>query len=284
MKKLKKEHIIILILILLLLMGFIFYNIMTSSSAFESSFNANGGTMTSTPIIDDDGYILYVEDPVRDGYVFDGWYLGDELFDFSKPLGDDEVLDAHWTSDEDVVTGLLDGLNDLENSLNGTGDDDDLNFDLDNETNSNDGSGNDNSNGSGSSSSGSNSGSSGSNSGSSGSSGSTDSSGGSSGSSGSTDSSGGSTDSSGGSTGDTSTEEEVIKYSIKFSKIDDYSPDRTVSIYYGSDKVSVTEVKYSDGTLLCTSSNMTVSYVDIIGESSFLIKLSDGSVITAYTE
>ncbi len=36
-------------------------------------------------------------DPVREGFLFDGWFTGDVAYDFSRPVGKDLTLTAHWT-------------------------------------------------------------------------------------------------------------------------------------------------------------------------------------------
>ncbi|MBI0127002.1 InlB B-repeat-containing protein [Bifidobacterium sp. W8101] len=36
-------------------------------------------------------------DPVREGFLFDGWFTGDVAYDFSRPVGKDLTLAAHWT-------------------------------------------------------------------------------------------------------------------------------------------------------------------------------------------
>ncbi len=36
-------------------------------------------------------------DPARDGFLFDGWFTGDVAYDFSRPVGKDLTLTAHWT-------------------------------------------------------------------------------------------------------------------------------------------------------------------------------------------
>lgn len=42
-------------------------------------------------------------DPTRVGYTFDGWYLGDAEYDFSRPVTSDLALTAHWTVGNHVV-------------------------------------------------------------------------------------------------------------------------------------------------------------------------------------
>ncbi len=41
------------------------------------------------------------EDPTKKGYDFVGWYLGDELFDFSTPINEDITLSAKFEKKED---------------------------------------------------------------------------------------------------------------------------------------------------------------------------------------
>ncbi|WP_183129765.1 InlB B-repeat-containing protein [Bifidobacterium sp. wkB344] len=36
-------------------------------------------------------------DPVREGFLFDGWFIGEVAYDFSRPVGKDLTLTAHWT-------------------------------------------------------------------------------------------------------------------------------------------------------------------------------------------
>ena len=36
-------------------------------------------------------------DPVREGFLFDGWFTGEVAYDFSRPVGKDLTLTAHWT-------------------------------------------------------------------------------------------------------------------------------------------------------------------------------------------
>ena len=37
-------------------------------------------------------------DPTCEGYQFDGWFIGEVAYDFSKPVTDNLTLTAHWTS------------------------------------------------------------------------------------------------------------------------------------------------------------------------------------------
>ncbi|MCL2287738.1 MAG: InlB B-repeat-containing protein, partial [Candidatus Bathyarchaeota archaeon] len=47
------------------------------------------------------------EDPVREGYLFLGWFLGDAVFDFDTPIVDDVTLTAHWKEKDDKVPTVI---------------------------------------------------------------------------------------------------------------------------------------------------------------------------------
>jgi len=70
-------------------------------------------------------------------------------------------------------------------------------------------------------------------------------------------------------------------YTIKISAVDDYSPARVLSVYENGSKITVKEIRYSDGTYLCSGSNPNVNKNVIAGETSFIVVLSDGTQVTA---
>ncbi len=67
--------------------------------------------------------------PTREGYIFEGWFLGDEKFDFSIPIDENIVLTGKWTEDPDYNPSDKDkdkngsGSNNKEDgaNTNGTG-------------------------------------------------------------------------------------------------------------------------------------------------------------------
>lgn len=61
------------------------------------------GEKTETQLIEEDGYVIFPVDPVRDGYLFRGWYVrraGDgvlEPYDLQTPVKGSMELAARWT-------------------------------------------------------------------------------------------------------------------------------------------------------------------------------------------
>ena len=72
-----------------------------------------------------------------------------------------------------------------------------------------------------------------------------------------------------------------IVYTVKITKVDEYSPDRVLSVYKDGTKISFKTIKYTDGTELCSGNNPTVSATDIEGETAFKVVLNDNTEINA---
>lgn len=73
------------------------------------------------------------------------------------------------------------------------------------------------------------------------------------------------------------------KFIVKLQIIDEYSPERKISLVDETGKnITFKSINYTDGTLLCTNTNTNVNKNDIEGETSFLATLSDNTqVITS---
>lgn len=61
------------------------------------NFDTNGADNLVAPILQINGKPMQKpREPKKEGYVFDGWYYNDELWDFSKPVTEDMTLKAKW--------------------------------------------------------------------------------------------------------------------------------------------------------------------------------------------
>lgn len=66
--------------------------------AFCVSFNPEDGSYVSPQYVYPEGLAYLPKPPKRDGYEFDGWYLGDTKFDFNTAINSNTVLTAKWKS------------------------------------------------------------------------------------------------------------------------------------------------------------------------------------------
>ena len=67
------------------------------------TFNADGGSPEPADqnISDPYGRVKRpTPDPTREGYQFDGWFIGEVAYDFSKPVSKDLTLTAKWTESQ----------------------------------------------------------------------------------------------------------------------------------------------------------------------------------------
>ena len=98
--------IVILCVVMLFVLG--------KNGKYEVKFNTNGGTIIEVQSIKKGETASKPADPTKDGYVFDNWYLNDEVYDFSKEVTEDITLEARWTEvdidkEEYTVTFNTDG-------------------------------------------------------------------------------------------------------------------------------------------------------------------------------
>lgn len=96
------NRIIIAGVILVLAVVIIFMILFFNKEEYTINFETNGGSPVASIIIDKDGIAEKPEDPVKEGYIFAGWYYNDEPFDFSKPITSDMELEARWVVDVDA--------------------------------------------------------------------------------------------------------------------------------------------------------------------------------------
>lgn len=69
-------------------------------------------------------------------------------------------------------------------------------------------------------------------------------------------------------------------YTVRVLSVDQYSPDRTLTVYEDGNPISVSAIKYN-GVTLCSGGNMTVNMYEISGISSVTVVLANGTSVTA---
>ncbi len=90
--------VVAILIVLLLLKG-------CNKGEYTVKFDSTGGSSISSMTTDENGNIKKPDDPVREGYVFEYWYLEgeDEPFDFNQKITSDMKLLAKWHAISDDV-------------------------------------------------------------------------------------------------------------------------------------------------------------------------------------
>ncbi len=83
---------------------------------FTVKFDANNNTPIVTQEVKPGGILEVPTDPVKEGYDFDGWYLGDERYNFNLPVESDLTLIAKWDLKELTVIFDTIGGSQIENA------------------------------------------------------------------------------------------------------------------------------------------------------------------------
>lgn len=60
------------------------------------TFDTDGGSDISSQKIEYNDLVSVPIEPTKIGYIFEGWYLGDTLYDFNTPVKENIKLKAHW--------------------------------------------------------------------------------------------------------------------------------------------------------------------------------------------
>ena len=68
---------------------------------YTVTFNSNGGTYISTQTVQEHGKASEPTIPIKEGYIFNGWYLNGVLYDFDTEVTSDIILEAGWKSKDD---------------------------------------------------------------------------------------------------------------------------------------------------------------------------------------
>lgn len=78
-----------------------------SKEEYTVKFNTNGGNSISEQKVKENGTVSTPSTPTRDGYVFMGWYIGDEKYDFNTKVSSNMTIEARWEKAENVkVSGV----------------------------------------------------------------------------------------------------------------------------------------------------------------------------------
>ena len=67
-----------------------------ANTFFTVTFNSNGISNTPSQTIKSGEKATKPVNPIKDGYTFMGWYLGQSLYDFSSAVTSDIVLEGKW--------------------------------------------------------------------------------------------------------------------------------------------------------------------------------------------
>lgn len=101
----RKIHIKILFIILLLLIGY--SNVHAFDEKYTVTFDINNGKDTNVVQVDANALLEKPMDPVKEGYVFAGWYTDinyEYEYDFTTPVTSDMTLYAKWNVNIYTVT------------------------------------------------------------------------------------------------------------------------------------------------------------------------------------
>lgn len=76
------------------------------------NFETDGGTKIESVLVQDGNSVEKPANPTKTDFTFEGWYLNDVAYDFSKPVTEDITLKAKWKAVEKEVGNPSDDLDD----------------------------------------------------------------------------------------------------------------------------------------------------------------------------
>ena len=78
---------------------------------FTVTFNTDGGSEVAAQTVEDGKTATKPDDPTKDGFWFLGWYVGENVYEFTQPISDDLTVTAKWMekTEYDVDLGLPSG-------------------------------------------------------------------------------------------------------------------------------------------------------------------------------
>ena len=102
MQKIKNNKVLnfLVAVALILVVLMLLFQYTSSTKVFSVTFDADGGSSIATQSVTSGEVVARPDDPVKDGYKFLYWELGDEEYDFTKVVESDLELLAKWEADE----------------------------------------------------------------------------------------------------------------------------------------------------------------------------------------
>ena len=93
----KKFFTLIIMLVFLLLVG------CTVVKNVTVVFDTDGGSSIGAVVVKKGEKVAEPEEPTKENYEFDGWYLNEELFDFETPINESITLIAKWNEIDNTI-------------------------------------------------------------------------------------------------------------------------------------------------------------------------------------
>lgn len=84
------------ILILVMMLFIIFGG---KKETFTVSFYTDGGTKIESQTVEEGERVSRPSNPTKDGYIFDNWYIGNDIYDFTLKVTKNITLSAKWVKD-----------------------------------------------------------------------------------------------------------------------------------------------------------------------------------------
>lgn len=78
----------------------------SKNKKYTIKFDSDGGSDVLSQTIKYNEKANEPSDPVKMGYTFQGWYLGEKRYDFDSKVKSNLVLKAHWKEDTSELTGI----------------------------------------------------------------------------------------------------------------------------------------------------------------------------------
>ena len=102
----KYKSIIFISIIFIVAFIFIIFKSFSNHKNILIKFDTDGGSNISNQFIKYNSKVNIPDEPSKDGYIFDGWYLDNNLFNFNSLVKDNIILKAHWKKEIVELTNI----------------------------------------------------------------------------------------------------------------------------------------------------------------------------------